>query len=204
MVYLDRRLNNINLNDYPSMTYSQVPLGVAGFERINDAPVTIASDATVPIGKGGAANEDDFFLSGAVCAKIQRGVKKSKTQKVDVVVGSEAYVSLRNVDMRNRKDLPDGTALAGPPAVPGAQDNNIPIGAPNNFTLDNTGVYGAPGTATDFVRYDPMRTDTRITEQMNPYSLATNGEVNTAVEKHGLILMYTANELDTNRDVHSR
>ena len=202
MVYLDRRLNNINLNDYPSMTYSQVPLGVAGFERINDAKVDIASDANIDIGKGGAPNEDKFFLSGAVCAKIQSGVKKSKTQKVDVVVGSEAYVSLRNVDMRNRKNLPAGTALN----TPAEQDNNIPIGAPNNFTLDGgpTGVYGAQGTATDFVRYDPMRTDTRITEQMNPYSLATNNEVNTAVEKHGLILMYTAQELDTNRDVHTR
>ena len=28
--------------------------------------------------------------------------------------------------------------------------------------------------------------------------------LNTAVEKHGLILMYTAQELDINRDVHTR
>ena len=183
---------------------SITPLGVAGFERINDAQVEIASEANIDIGKGGAGNEDKFFLSGAVCAKIQSGVKKSKTQKVDVVVGSEAYVSLRNVDMRNRKNLPAGTVLANAPAVPAQQDTNIPIGTPNNFALQDTGVYGSQGLAVDFVRYDPMRTDTRITEQMNPYSLATNNEVNTAVEKHGLILMYTAQELDTNRDVHTR
>lgn len=205
MVYLDRRLNNINLNDYPSMTYSQVPLGVAGFERINDAPVTIASDATVPIGKGGAANEDDFFLSGAVCAKIQRGVKKSKTQKVDVVVGSEAYVSLRNVDMRNRKDLPAGSVLANPPATPNVQGDSLPIGNPNTFNATSAGApYGAQGAQGAFVRYDPMRNDTQVQQQMNPYSVVDNAAVDGAVNTNGLILMYTASELDTNRDVHSR
>lgn len=205
IVYLDRRLNHINLNDYPSMTYSQVPLGVAGFERINDKAVDIVSDQNIVIGQGGQANEDKFFLSGAVCAKIQKGVRKSKIQKVDVVVGSEAYVSLRNVDMRNANGLASGqrnmpAPLLGPPGVP-----RIPQPTPDRFTTPVGGApYDANSTNNSFVRYDPMRQASAVNSQVNPYDGVNNSQVNDAVKTTGLILMYTAAELDENRDVRQR
>ncbi len=208
MIYLDRRLNHINLNDYPSMTYSQVPLGVAGFERINDKDVTIASDANITIGQGGSGNEDQFFLSGAVCAKVQAGVKKSRTQTVDVVVGSEAFVSLRNVDMRNAKGLASGPRnMPAPPPVPAVGavggPGNLPQPAQAAFNVPAGAPYGANSANSSFVKYDPMRTSP-VNNQVNPYESASSNTVNDAVKSRGLLLMYTAVELDENRDVSHR
>ena len=210
VVYLDRRLNHINLNDYPSMTYSQVPLGVAGFERINDKDVTIVAGNDIDIGKGASTgtNEDKFFLSGAVCAKVQKGVKKSKTQKVDVVVGSESYVSLRNVDMRNAKGLAPGTRTAIQAQAPGPAGSDGSIGLPVHVGMTNyAGLDGVPfdgmGGRDNWVNYDPMRNEP-MTSNLNPYVRTDSTAVNDAVKSRGLLLVYSAVELDENRDVRQR
>ena len=72
------------------------------------------------------------------------------------------------------------------------------------FNATANAPYGAQGAQGAFVRYDPMRNDTQVQQQMNPYSVVNNAVVDAAVNTNGLILMYTASELDTNRDVHSR
>ena len=193
IVYLDRRNNHINLNDDPAMTYSQVPLGVSGFERINNSPVTVdAGRADITIGQGGSRDEDNFFLSSAVCAKVQAGVQKSKTRKVDIVVGSNAYVSLKNAD---NVAVTRGQVNIGAPAVQPTVSGN-----PTPGITTNVPPRGLAGT---WVEYDPMRPGT-VPNVNSPYAGLNSDQVESAISDSGLLLLFSASELAQNRDVDTR
>ena len=145
------------------MTYSQVPLGVQGFERINEAPVNVGLGRVIRIGQGAprGSREDNFALTGTVCALTQK-VRKTQTQDTYAVVGSEAYVSLWNF----KRNQP-----AGPlPMIFRQNQCNKPLGH-----------YPGGGNPREWVRYDPMNLNSNlepISVVQSPYSYTTIADVN--------------------------
>jgi hypothetical protein len=174
IVYVDRRGTRIDLQNYPTMHYNQVPVGVNGFEKINtDIKVVLGehnngSTPMVPYCgvrdvtndtqpqdiRVGNVGQDDYYLAAALCAKTQRINQNLTGSRVDenVVIGSTAYVNLWGVKDR-------GMTAAAPFA--NRNDSNfdnfdgaaVTTTAPGyNLNIDNMA-----GSRYDyFVQYDPM------------------------------------------------
>jgi hypothetical protein len=129
IIYVDRRGTRIDLNNYPTMHYNQVPVGINGFEKINTSIKVIlgshqsahsgglasgycsvkdvkpGSDnvpAEIKIGNTGNAN-DNYYLAAALCANTQKVHQNLTGSRVDedVVIGSRAYVNLYGVKKRS-------------------------------------------------------------------------------------------------------
>lgn len=211
-VYLDRRGTQVKLNNYPNMNWHTIPLGSSGFEKINNkevkVPLTNGAPAHGALTHGDdnqfvigseKSTEDRFYVNSIVCAKTQKVQTKrySSGSGDDVVVGSEAFISLA------------GTAFDDPTAL------NKPVGTPTDMSrLTPDTSNGSPPSENAYptdisanshwIRYDPMQTLSSGDVNTNPYSGVNKTEVEDAVSKRGLIVMFSAVNQKDNATVTRR
>jgi len=187
IVYVDRRGTRIDLQNYPTMHYNQVPVGVNGFEKINtNIKVIIGEfdDTVTQTGTCGAVNikgnvdlpgnvligntndaKDKYYLSAALCAnttKINQNLSGSRVDE-DVVIGSRAYVSMWGMKNRPNPQFTNANDELFNPQ----QLTDIVDGIDKTFVDDNL----IDGTNyLQYIQYDPMLLGTGNTSKLStPY-----------------------------------
>jgi hypothetical protein len=85
IVYVDRRHNMIELNHWRPYNFKDLPVGISGFERINEKSLNMSD--TMKVGN------DDFVLLSAVVSKTKDvTISTGSTTTEPIVIGSWTYL----------------------------------------------------------------------------------------------------------------
>jgi hypothetical protein len=124
IIYLDRRAQNIQLDQFKPTTYKNLPVGLGGFQKVSNKPINFgdlnvldssknnnAEDAEITVTFGSDKETNKFYLESYIAVQTQ-GVNlndRSKSFADDdatdkIVVGTETYVRMHN----NEKPLNNG------------------------------------------------------------------------------------------------
>lgn len=96
IVYVDRRSQNIELDQFKPTTYKNLPVGVGGFQKVNNRKIQLAATQEVSFG---SSDINKFTLDALVCVKTAKvnltnntAPFSSITSNDMIVVGSVTYV----------------------------------------------------------------------------------------------------------------
>ncbi len=108
--YVDRRAIRIGLHLSP-FTVNRMPTSVAGFERINDIPVTAPSTINI----SGAGSTDVFDLVSVVCAVTNPAVDPKEIG--NYVIGSKTYLYNDNNTLHCYNPAKSNTSYVGESSI---------------------------------------------------------------------------------------
>ena len=118
IIYLDRRAQNIQLDQFKPTTYKNLPVGLGGFQKVSNKPINFADlkvveggknndvtdgAITVEFGSNSGADTNKFYLESYIAVQTE-GVNLTERSKPfadakatdKIVTGTDTYVRIHN------------------------------------------------------------------------------------------------------------